>query len=63
MQDVLIADGGVYLPGGDPHDPPVCDILVKDGRVAVVDAPEDQAAAKAELHRRAAKGVARMIGV
>jgi hypothetical protein len=34
MHDVLIAGGRVYLPGGDPHDPPVCDILVKDGRIA-----------------------------
>jgi 5-methylthioadenosine/S-adenosylhomocysteine deaminase len=62
MHDVLIAGGRVYLPGGDPHDPPVCDILVKDGRIASVDAPDDQAAAKAKLRRRATAGAARVIG-
>jgi len=61
MQDTLIAGGRVYLPGGDPHDPPVCDILVRDGRIASVDAPDEQAAAKAGLRRRAAAGAARVV--
>jgi len=61
MQDTLIAGGRVYLPGGDPHDPPVRDILVQNGRIANVDAPDEQAAAKAELRRRAAAGAARVI--
>ncbi len=54
MPDTLIAAGRVYLPGGDPHDPPVRDILVQNGQIASVDAPDGQAAAKAELRRRAA---------
>ncbi len=44
MQDTLIAGGRVYLPGGDPHDPPMRDILVQDGRIANVDAPDGRAA-------------------
>ncbi len=61
MQDTLIAGGRVYLPGGDPHDPPVRDILVQNGRITSVDAPDSQAATKAEVRRRAAAGEARVI--
>ena len=60
-QDTLIAGGRVYLPGGDPHDPPVRDILVQNGRITSVDAPDSQAATKAEVRRRAAAGEARVI--
>jgi len=60
-RDALIAGGRVYLPGGDPHDPPVCDILVQDGRIVSVDAPDTQAEAKAGLRRQAATGEARVI--
>ena len=34
MQDTLIAGGRTYLPGADPHDPPIRDILIRDGRIA-----------------------------
>ena len=61
MQDVLIAGARAYLSGGDPHDPPVRDVLIRDSRIASVDAPEEQAATKAELRRRAAAGEARVI--
>lgn len=61
MQDLLIAGCRAFLPGADPHDPPVRDILVRDGRIASVDAPGEQGAAKEELRRQAAAGAARVI--
>ena len=58
---MLIAGARAYLPGADPHDPPVRDILIRDGRIASVDVPGEQGAAKDELRRRAAAGAARVI--
>lgn len=61
MPDTLIAGGRAYLPGADPHDPPVRDILIRDGRIASIDAPGEQGAVKDGLRRRAAAGAARVI--
>ena len=36
MQDTLIADGIAYVPGCDPHAPPVRDILVRGGQIGNV---------------------------
>lgn len=61
QQDVLITGARVYCPDTDPHDPPVLDILVVDGRIHRVDGPGDNAEAKADMRKRAAIGVARIV--
>jgi len=58
MQDTLIAGGLAYLPGCDPHAPPVRDILVRDGRIAAIDGPDENGAAKDDVRRCAAGAVA-----
>lgn len=49
------------LAEADPHDPPVRDILIEDGRIVAIDAPGDNAEIKDALRRRAASGEARVI--
>ena len=52
---LLVAGGRVYDHAGDPHRPPVRDVLVKDGRIAAVTAPAEDAAAKEALRRASAR--------
>ncbi len=61
MKDILITGGQVYRLGCDPHAPPVQDILVRAGRIAAVDGPDKDGAAKDEVRRRAAAGEARVV--
>jgi len=61
MQDTLIAGGLAYLPGCDPHAPPVRDILVRNGRIAAIDGPDENGAAKDGLRRGAAGGETRVV--
>ncbi len=35
--DILITGGRVLLPGADPHQPPTCDIRIRDGRITAID--------------------------
>jgi 5-methylthioadenosine/S-adenosylhomocysteine deaminase len=59
--DTLITGARVAGPGDDPHQPPLRDILVQDGRFIAVDHPDDNRPAKVDLRRRAAAGEARVI--
>lgn len=57
----LIAGARVMLADADPHDPPVRDILIGDGRIAAIDLPGDGAETKAAVRRQAASGGARVV--
>jgi cytosine/adenosine deaminase-related metal-dependent hydrolase len=46
---MLITGGRVFRHDGDPHQPPLLDILIEHGRIASVTAPDEDAAAKAAL--------------
>ena len=51
--DTLVAGGRVMLPGGDRHDPPVRDIVIRGDRILRIEAPE--------LRQRAAGGEGRVV--
>jgi cytosine/adenosine deaminase-related metal-dependent hydrolase len=51
---LLIRGGRVYDHDGDVDDPPVRDILIQGSRIASVTAPDEDAALKEEIVRRAA---------
>jgi 5-methylthioadenosine/S-adenosylhomocysteine deaminase len=51
---LLIRGGRVYDHDGDIDDPPVRDILIRGSRIASVTAPDEDAALKEEIVRRAA---------
>jgi 5-methylthioadenosine/S-adenosylhomocysteine deaminase len=51
---LLIRGGRVYDHDGDVDDPPVRDILIQGSRIASVTAPDEDAALKEEIGRRAA---------
>ena len=51
---LLIRGGRVYDHDGDVDDPPVRDILIRGSRIVSVTAPDEDAALKEEIVRRAA---------
>src|SRR5580704_19594165 len=51
---LLIRGGRVYRHDGDVDDPPVRDILIRGSRIVSVTAPDEDAALKEEIVRRAA---------
>ena len=53
MTRLLIAGGRVFDHDTDPHQPPIGDVLIEDGRIASVTAPHEDAAAKDALRRQA----------
>ena len=51
MTATLITGGRVFQRDADPHQPPLLDVLIEDGRIASVTAPDEDAAAKQAIRQ------------